>query len=97
MENGSVYIDEDEVKAFEIKLPSRINAGEYLVEYIDTHPEDTEPYTYYIKQLAQNGLSKTGHHGPSAAMGVDRNTLPKWENIQILPAQVAKKPLMDED
>jgi len=42
-------------------------------------------------------LSKTGHHGPSAAMGVDRNTLPKWENIQILPAQFAKKPLMDED
>ena len=97
IENGSVYIDEDEVKAFEIKLPSRFNSGEYLGEYIDTHPEDTEPYTYYIKQLAQNGLSKTGHHGPSTAMGVDRNTLPKWENIQILPAQFAKKPLMDED
>lgn len=97
IENGSVYIDENEVKEFEIKLPSRFNSGEYLGEHIDTHPEDTEPYTNYIKQLAQNGLGKTGHHGPSAAMGVDRNTLPKWENIQILPAQFAKKPLMDED
>ncbi len=97
VENNSVYIDEDEVKEFEVKLPSRFNSGEYLGEHIDTHPEDTEPYTNYIKQLAQNGLSKTGHHGPSAAMGVDRNTLPKWENIQILPAQFAKKPLMDED
>lgn len=96
IENGSVYIDENEVKEFEVKLPSRFNSGEYLGEHIDTHPEDTEPYTNYIKQLAQNGLSKTGHHGPSAAMGVDRNTLPKWENIQILPAQFAKKPLMDE-
>lgn len=97
VENNSVYIDEDEVKEFEVKLPSRFNSGEYLGKHIDTHPEDTEPYTNYIKQLAQNGLSKTGHHGPSAAMGVDRNTLPKWENIQILPAQFAKKPLMDED
>lgn len=97
VENNSVYIDEDEVKEFEVKLPSRFNSGEYLGEHIDTHPENTEPYTIYIKQLAQNGLSKTGHHGPSAAMGVDRNTLPKWENIQILPAQFAKKPLMDED
>lgn len=96
IENGFVYIDEDEVREFEIKLPSRFNSGEYLGEYIDTHPENTEPYGYYIKQLAQNGLTKTGHHGPSAAMGVDRDTLPKWENIQILPAQFAKKPLLDE-
>jgi len=96
IENGSVFIDEDEVKEFEVKLPSRFNSGEYLGEYIDTHPENTEPYGSYIKQLAQNGLTKTGHHGPSAAMGVDRDTLPKWENIQILPAQFAKKPLLDE-
>jgi len=96
VENEYVYIDEDEVKEFEIKLPSRFNSDEYLGEYIDTHPENTEPYGYYIKQLAQNGLTKTGQHGPSAAMGVDRDTLPKWENIQILPAQFAKKPLLDE-
>jgi len=97
VKDSSVYIDEEEVRKFEVKLPSRFNSGEYLGEYIDTHPEDTEPYGYYIKQLSQNGLSKTGHHGPSAAMGVDRNTLPKWENIQFLPAQFAKKPLFDEE
>ncbi len=97
VENGSVFVDEEEIKEFEFVLPSRFNSGEYLGEYIDTHPEDTEPYGYYIKQLAQNGLGKTGHHGPSDAMGVDRNTLPKWENIQILPAQFAKKPLLDEE
>jgi len=28
-------------------------------------------------------------------MGVDRNTLPKWEDIQFLPAQLWKRPLMD--
>jgi glutamate synthase domain-containing protein 2 len=30
-------------------------------------------------------------------MGVDRNTLPKWENIQFLPAQLATRPLLDEE
>jgi glutamate synthase domain-containing protein 2 len=30
-------------------------------------------------------------------MGVDRNTLPKWEDIQFLPAQLASRPLLDEE
>ncbi|PIW69093.1 MAG: glutamate synthase, partial [Ignavibacteriales bacterium CG12_big_fil_rev_8_21_14_0_65_30_8] len=34
VENEYVYIDEDEVKEFEIKLPSRFNSDEYLGEYI---------------------------------------------------------------
>lgn len=29
-------------------------------------------------------------------MGVDRNTLPKWEDIPFLPAQLASRPLTDE-
>jgi glutamate synthase domain-containing protein 2 len=29
-------------------------------------------------------------------MGVDRNTLPKWESLQFLPAQLNKKPLLDD-
>jgi glutamate synthase domain-containing protein 2 len=64
---------------------------------LDTHPESTEPYTLYIKHLAQHGLTEYGHHGATSAMGVDRNTLPKWENIQFLPAQMARKPLLDHD
>jgi glutamate synthase domain-containing protein 2 len=30
-------------------------------------------------------------------MGVDRNTLPKWETIQFLPAQLATRPLLDHE
>ena len=60
-------------------------------------PEDTEPYTGYIKELAQNGLKNLGHHGFSASMGVDRNTLPKWNDIQFLPAQLASRPLLDHE
>ena len=91
------YVDEEEVKEFEKEVPSRFNREEYLGQYMDTKPEDTEPYTLYIKHLSQHGLTQYGHHGATAAMGVDRNTLPKWENIQFLPAQMAKKPLLDED
>ena len=76
--------------------PAPFNREEYLGAYADTHPENTEPYTRYIKELAQNGLKNWGHHGPSVAMGVDRNTLPCWEDIQFLPAQLSRRPLLDE-
>ena len=92
-----VWVDEDEINEFLIKFPQPFNRDEYLGQYADTHPEDTEPYTGYIKELAQNGLKNYGHHGPSEAMGVDRNTLPKWEDIQFLPAQLANRPLLDEE
>ena len=92
-----VWIDEDEINEYVKKFPQPFNRDAYLGQYADTHPEGTEPYTGYIKHLAQNGLKKYGHHGPSASMGVDRNTLPKWEDIQFLPAQLASRPLLDEE
>ena len=97
VENDKLYVDRNEIIAFEELHPQPFARDEYLGKYADTHPENTEPYTRYIKELAKNGLSKYGHHGPSASMGVDRNTLPKWENIQFLPAQLAKRPLLDHD
>ncbi|MCP9290804.1 glutamate synthase-related protein [Gracilimonas sediminicola] len=97
IKDGYVWVDEAEINEYLEEHPQPFNRDEYLGQYADTHPEDTEPYTGYIKELAQNGLKNYGHHGPSAAMGVDRNTLPKWENIQFLPAQLATRPLMDEE
>ncbi len=96
IENGQVIVDEDEIDAYLKEHPQPFKRDEYLGQYADTHPEDTEPYTSYIKELAKNGLKNYGHHGPSASMGVDRNTLPKWSNIQFLPAQLAKRPLLDD-
>lgn len=97
IEDGYVWIDEEEINTYLETHPQPFNRTEYLGQYADTHPENTEPYTLYIKELAQNGLKNYGHHGPSAAMGVDRNTLPKWEDIQFLPAQLAIRPLLDEE
>ena len=97
IEGDSLLVDENEVIAFEKDHPQPFNRDEYLGAYADTHPEETEPYTGYIKELAKNGLKKIGHHGFSASMGVDRNTLPKWNDIQFLPAQLANRPLLDHE
>jgi len=97
IKDGWVEVDEDEINSFLQQNPQPFNRDEYLGAYADTHPESTEPYTKYIKALAQHGLKKFGHHGPSASMGVDRNTLPKWESIQYLPAQLARRPLLDHE
>ena len=96
IEDGYVWIDEQEINDYLEKHPQPFNRDEYLGQYADTHPENTEPHNSYIKELAKNGLKNYGHHGPSAAMGVDRNTLPKWDDIQFLPAQLATRPLVDE-
>ncbi len=96
IEDDKVYVDADEIRDFATKNPQAFNRKAYQGDYADTHPEDTEPYTGYIKELAKNGLKNIGHHGFTESMGVDRNTLPKWEDIQFLPAQLASRPLFDE-
>ena len=55
-----------------------------------------EPTVARIHELARDGLSKLGHHGEMGAMGVPRKDLPHWDDIQILPAQMARKPLLDD-
>ncbi len=96
VENNRVFVDADEIRAFALKNPQAFNRDEYLGQFADTHPEATEPFTGYINELAKNGLKNTGHHGFTEAMGVDRDTLPKWEDIQFLPAQLANRPLLDD-
>jgi len=97
IEDDWVIIDLAEIRSYLKENPQPFNRDQYLGQYADTHPEPTEPHTSYIQELARNGLNNYGHHGPTAAMGVDRNTLPQWKDIQFLPAQLATRPLMDED
>ena len=63
---------------------------------LEVTPTPEEPTVARIHALAKDGLSKLGHHGEMAAMGVPRKDLPHWDDIQILPAQMARKPLMDD-
>ncbi|MBV1864021.1 MAG: CDGSH iron-sulfur domain-containing protein [Rhodobacteraceae bacterium] len=59
-------------------------------------PTPEEPTVARIHELARDGLSKLGHHGTMGSMGVPRKDLPHWDDIQILPAQMARKPLLDD-
>lgn len=55
-----------------------------------------EPTVELIHQLAREGLTRTGRHGPVDAMGVPRAQLPDWNDIQIVTAQLARQPLLDD-
>jgi len=54
-----------------------------------------EPTVTFIHQLARDGLSKLGHHGPMTSMGVPRHLLPHWDDLQVMVAQMARKPLLE--
>lgn len=60
------------------------------------HNTAEEPTLEYIHMLAREGLSKVGHHGPMTSMGVPRNQLPHWDDLQLMVAQMATKPLMED-
>lgn len=76
------------------KSPAAPSPGKGKLPVAEPTPE--EPTVKLIHALAREGLSKTGHHGEMDAMGVPRPLLPQWDDIQILTAQFAKKPLMDD-
>lgn len=95
VENDDVYVDLEEITAWEIKHPQNFKREQYQGLYADSQPAPEEPHNKFILELAKNGLSKFGHHGPSAAMGVPFDKLPKWEDIQMVTAQLWKIPLLD--
>ncbi|MEM7230731.1 MAG: glutamate synthase-related protein, partial [Planctomycetota bacterium] len=92
----AVFVDESEIAAWADVHPQPYQRNEYLGLYQDVHGAEEEPQNNYIQQLARDGLSKVGHHGPASAMGVPQTELPRWDQIQILTAQLARKPLLDE-
>ena len=96
IEDGAVWVDENEIAAWEKENPQAYNRDDYQGLYADLEGGSEEPHYKFIQQLARDGLSKWGHHGPTAAMGVRRSDLPKWEDIQIITAQLATLPQLDD-
>jgi glutamate synthase domain-containing protein 2 len=96
VEAGAVWVDADEIAAWEREHPQAYDREAYQGLYADPHGGAEEPHVGEIQQLAAHGLSKLGHHGPVAAMGVPRSQLPRWDDIQILTAQLDRLPLLDD-
>jgi glutamate synthase domain-containing protein 2/nitrite reductase/ring-hydroxylating ferredoxin subunit len=97
LENGNVLVDEEEIAEWEKEHPQPFDRDAYLGLYADTGGTDAEPHNHFIQQLAKDGLSKLGHHGPMGAMGVPRDELPLWDDLQFVTAQLATVPLLDDD
>jgi glutamate synthase domain-containing protein 2/nitrite reductase/ring-hydroxylating ferredoxin subunit len=97
VDDDDLYVDRDEVLMWKMKHPQPFDPDVYQGLYRDPHMVPEEPFVAYIHELAQFGLSKTGHHGPVAAMGVPRGDLPTWDHIQFVTGQLARLPLLDDD
>ena len=95
--DDAVYVDGTEIAAWHVDNPQPYQRDQYQGLYADIHSTPEEPYNKYIQDLAKNGLKKVGHHGKVSAMGVPRQELPGWDDINILTAQLARRPLMDDD
>lgn len=93
--SDAVFVDSEEVRRWARANPQPYQREEYLGLYADIHGTPEEPNTGYIRHLAKNGLSKTGHHGKVSAMGVPLTELPRWNQVQILTGQLATRPLPD--
>ena len=96
LDDDAVYVDESEIAAWHVDNPQNFNRESYLGLYADHTGTAAEPHNKYIQTLAKKGLSKYGHHGPMSAMGVPLTELPRWDDIQIVTAQLARRPLLDE-
>ena len=92
----AVYVDEDEIRAWEGKHPQPYRRDAYLGLYADIHGGEEEPHNPYIQHLAKYGLKRWGHHGKVSAMGVPLVDLARWDDIQIVTAQLARTPLDDD-
>jgi glutamate synthase domain-containing protein 2 len=97
VEAGEVFVDADEVTAWATKHPQPYNRDTYQGAYQDHTGTVDEPYVKFIRKLADEGLTKLGHHGPAAAMGVPRDSLPKWDDLQFVVGQLHKLPLLDDE
>ncbi len=98
VEGDDILVDADEIAAWARQNPQPFRRDDYLGLYADTaHTVPQEPNNRLIRQYARDGLSRTGHHGKVDAMGVPGGELPKWDDIQLLTAQLHKAPLLDDD
>lgn len=96
IEDDQVWVDRDEIAAWARDNPQPYERDTYQGLYKDIHGGPEEPHTGYIQHLAEHGLSKVGQHGRVGAMGVPRDQLPRWEQIQVLTAQLHRLPLLDD-
>ncbi|MDA1185311.1 MAG: glutamate synthase-related protein [Acidobacteria bacterium] len=97
IEDGHVLVDEDEIGAWAREHPQPYKRDAYQGAFQDPTGTADEPHVHFIRALADDGLTKVGHHGPAAAMGVPRGSLPTWDDLQFVVGQLHTLPLLDDE
>ena len=96
IEDDGVWVDADEIAEWERCHPQPYDREAYQGNYADPKGTRDEPFNHWIQELAAHGLERAGHHGRVDAMGVPRCELPRWEDLQIMTAQLHRPPLLDD-
>ena len=97
VEDGGVWVDEEEIAEWAGQNPQPYDRDAYQGAFQDhSKGSPAEPHVHFIRELASHGLESFGHHGPVAAMGVPRDELPTWDDLQFVTAQLARVPQLDE-
>ena len=92
----AVYVDEAEVIQWSRANPQPWHRDSYQGLYADVKGGPEEPFNRYIHHLASTDPSVFSSHGPVSAMGIPLTELPRWEDIQVLTAQLSRSPLLEE-
>ena len=96
VEDDQLLVDADEIAEWERSHPQPYDRDAYQGAFQDVHGAPEEPHVGLIRRLAKEGLEVLGHHGTVTSMGVPRDQLPAWDDIQFVTAQVARRPLLDD-
>ncbi len=97
IDDGVVFVDADEIASWARENPQPYDRDAYQGVYQDPVGTPDEPNVKMIREFAGHGLERTGSHGPSGAMGVPRSKLPSWDDLQVVTAQLAALPLLDDE
>jgi len=95
-EADAVLVDENEIAEWARRHPQPFHREAYQGLYADIHGGPEEPHNSHIHQLAETDPATFSAQGAVSAMGVPGDLLPKWDDIQILTAQLAVQPLDDD-
>lgn len=96
IEDGAVWVDEEEVAGWAAANPQPYDRESYQGAFQDPHGAPEEPHVTWIRELASSGLDRVGHHGRVSAMGVPRQQVPTWDDLQFLTGQLAALPQLDD-
>ena len=96
IDGGDLLVDLEEILAWEKENPQPYDRSSYQGAFQDPHGTADEPHVALIRRLGNEGLDSVGHHGPTTAMGVPRDRLPSWDDIQFVTAQLARRPMLDD-